>query len=91
MDPVDLIGGAGTGGIAAALAYKVLALVEQNMKKRNGGTDQQSLLQSIDNLTEITRENGEELRNIKGLIYDVKAKQAERDAVERDRQMRMVK
>ena len=90
MEAIELLGGAGTGGIIAAVAYKALALMEQTLKRRNGGTDHDALVKSINALVKITTTNGEELRNIKGLLYDVRAKQEQRDAIERDRAIRAV-
>lgn len=91
MDPIELIGGAGAGGAVAAVAYKFLAVIEQAMKRKNGGTDHDSLVESINELAEATKANGAELKEIKGLLYNVRAKQEQRDAVERDRAMRRVK
>lgn len=91
MDPIELIGGAGAGGAVAAVAYKFLALVEHAMKRKNGGTEHESLVKSINQLSIATKENGEELKQIKGLLYDVRAKQEQRDAVERDRAIRRAK
>ena len=91
MEPIELIGGAGAGGAMAAVAYKFLAVIEHAMKRKNGGTDHDSLVKSINNLSKATKENGEELKEIKGLLYDVRAKQEQRDAVERDRALRQGK
>lgn len=90
MEAIELLGGAGTGGVMAALAYKALALLEQALRRRNGGTEHDALVRSVNDLVKISTENGEELKNIKGLIYDLKAKQDQRDAIERDRAMRAV-
>ena len=91
MEPIELIGGAGAGGAMAAVAYKFLAVIEHAMKRKNGGTDHDSLVKSINKLSKATKENGEELKEIKGLLYDVRAKQEQRDAVERDRALRQGK
>ena len=85
MDPLELLGGAGTGGVFAAVAYKMLAVFEQQMKRKNGGT-------YSDILQEITRgieDLGTELKGIKTVLYEVKSKQDQRDAVERDRALRL--
>lgn len=90
MEGIEILSGAGTGGVIAALAYKALALLEQSLKRRNGGTDHDALVSCVNSLVEISTANGEELRNIKGLLYEVRAKQEQRDAIERDRAMRVV-
>lgn len=85
MDPLELLGGAGTGGVFAAVAYKMLAVFEQQMKRKNGGTDS-DILQEINRGIE---DLGAELKGIKMVLYEVKSKQDQRDAVERDRALRL--
>ena len=92
MDPLDLVGGAGTAGLLAAAGYRLLVILEQSMKRNKGNSDNDQLRCINTNLVKlisISEQTGEELKELRILVYELKAKQDQRDAVEADRLRRV--
>jgi len=91
MDPIEVIGGAGTAGILAAGAYKMLTILEQQMRRRTGGNDNdqlRTLNENLEKLISVTEGFGRDLKDIKTLAYDIRGAQETNAAVELDRRLR---
>jgi len=92
MDPVEIVGGAGTAGLLAAGGYRLLVILEQSLKRNKGNTDNDQLKcinTHLQKLVAVTEQSARDLKELKGLVYDVKAKQEQREAIEDDRLRRV--
>ncbi len=91
MDPLELVGGAGTAGLLAAGGYRLLIIIEQSLKRQKGNTDNDQLRcinSNLSKLIAVSEQTAEELKELKGLVYTVKGKMEQREAVEEDRMRR---
>ena len=91
MDPLEIIGGAGTAGLLAACAYKMITMLEQQMRRRTGGNDNdqlRTLNENLEKLITVTEGFGRDLKDIKTLAYDIRGAQETSAAVELDRRLR---
>tara|TARA_R100000365_G_C2713888_1_gene48460 strand:+ start:384 stop:671 length:288 start_codon:yes stop_codon:yes gene_type:complete len=91
MDPLEVIGGAGTAGILAAGVYKMLTILEQQMRRRSGGNDNdqlRTLNENLEKLITVTEGFGSDLKDIKTLAYDIRGAQETNAAVALDRRLR---
>jgi len=97
MMDAELVGGVAGGGILAAICYRLIGVVETAVAKRNGGgaTNVKVLEKIVKTLSglETNQETTaralsqclDQVREIKGITYEIRTAQRLTDAVETDR------